>query len=328
MVKAMVAGDVLNAIGYRIRPYEVTPGDTDRALEHSKQILREALSNRRSVVMALRRCRKVLAAVKVDRLQPKPKVSIIGEFWAMTTEGAGNYHLQRFLESEGAEVDIQLLSAWLLYTIWQGKHDTRRRLELRGDDGGRKGLAGKDGNSRLAKLWAAEKILRSLFRTFAWAIGLENYHLPDMNEIARLAGDHYDLELRGGEGHMEVGKLMQSILHKKAHMVLSVKPFGCMPSSGVSDGVQSAVLNKFPDAIYCPLETTGDGEVNFQSRALMYLFKARRKAKEEFESALSQAGLTLEEAKRRLRPSQVRGTSYPLHEVAGTGANQVLSLRK
>ena len=30
MVKALVAGDVLNALGYRIRPYEVTAGDTDR----------------------------------------------------------------------------------------------------------------------------------------------------------------------------------------------------------------------------------------------------------------------------------------------------------
>ena len=35
--------------------------------------------------------------------------SIIGEFWAMTTEGDGNYQLQRFLESEGAEADIQLV---------------------------------------------------------------------------------------------------------------------------------------------------------------------------------------------------------------------------
>jgi hypothetical protein len=65
-----------------------------------------------------------MGAVKVDKLRPKPKVGIIGEFWAMTTEGDGNYGLQRFLESEGAEVDIQLVAAWLLYMIWQGRYDT------------------------------------------------------------------------------------------------------------------------------------------------------------------------------------------------------------
>lgn len=42
------------------------------------------------------------------RTQAKPKTSVLGEFWAMTTEGDGNYHLQRFLEKEGAEPDIQI----------------------------------------------------------------------------------------------------------------------------------------------------------------------------------------------------------------------------
>ena len=39
----------------------------------------------------------------------------------MTTEGDGNYQLQRFLESEGAEADIQLVTAWLLYTVWEAQ---------------------------------------------------------------------------------------------------------------------------------------------------------------------------------------------------------------
>ena len=29
-------------------------------------------------------------------------------------------------------------------------------------------------------------------------------------------------------------------------MTLSVKPFGCMPSAGVSDGVQSMITEKYP----------------------------------------------------------------------------------
>ena len=43
-------------------------------------------------------------------------------------------------------------------------------------------------------------------------------------------------------------------------MVLSLKPFGCLPSSQ-SDGVQSAVISKFRDMIYLPVETSGEGEV-------------------------------------------------------------------
>ena len=57
-----------------------------------------------------------------------------------------------------------------------------------------------------------------------------------------------------------------NVVHAKAHMTLSVKPFGCMPSAGVSDGVQSAISEKFPGTIFCPVETSGDGKVNFYSR--------------------------------------------------------------
>jgi predicted nucleotide-binding protein (sugar kinase/HSP70/actin superfamily) len=58
-------------------------------------------------------------------------------------------------------------------------------------------------------------------------------------------------------------------------MTVSVKPFGCMPSSGVSDGVQSLITARFPGTIYCAVETSGDGATNFYSRVQMYMFKAR-----------------------------------------------------
>ena len=190
-------------------------------------------------------------------------------------------------------------------------------MGLRSQDGGRYGLAGKDARRILAGAWIAEKALRSAFRLFANAVGLRAYLLPDMDEIARLARRHYDAELRGGEGHMEVGKAIQAFTEKKAHMVVSVKPFGCMPSSGVSDGVQSAVMSRLPEAIYCPVETTGDGEVGFQSRVLMFLFKARRKARAELDRALEERGLTLAEARRALGRRRRSPLHHPPHRSAG-----------
>ncbi len=326
VLSAVISGDVLNAVGYRIRPYEVTKGDTDAALEDCKRILHDALQTRHSVVAALIRCRRRLGRVEVNRLQPKPKVSIIGEFWAMTTEGDGNYKLQRFLESEGAEVDIQVITAWVLYNIWEHRHDTKRRMALRGKDEGIMGLKDKSPGKKLALLWAAEKALRAIFAVYAKAIGLGGYHLPDMDEVATISHAYYDNALRGGEGHMEVGKLIQTVEHKKAHMVISVKPFGCMPSSGVSDGIQSLITAKYPEAIFTAIETTGDGEVNVQSRIQMDLFKARKKAEQEFREALERSGRPEEELSRK--PRARRALHYPRHVVAGTGANQVLEFAR
>jgi len=327
IVKSMIAGDVLNLIGYRIRPYEIEPGATDRALDECKRIVTSAFSRRRSISRALWRCRRVLSDVKVDRLQPKPKVAIIGEFWAMTTEGDGNYRLQRFLEAEGAEVDIQPITAWLLYNIWEHRFDTTERMTLRHDDEGVFGLKGTNPRKKLALLKLAEIALRRMFAMYARAIGLGAYHLSDMDEIATISHQYYDNHLRGGEGHMEVGKLIQHVEQKKTHMVISVKPFGCMPSSGVSDGVQSLVTAKHPDAIFCAIETTGDGAVNVQSRVLMDLFKARQKAQKECEAVLQAAGLDHDEAAARTRRRGFdRALFYPAHVVAGTAANTILQL--
>ncbi len=300
IVKALVAGDVINAMGYRLRPYEVTAGDTDRAIDECKKIIYDALLHRTNILAALWKCKPLLEGVKVDRTQPKPKVSIIGEFWAMTTEGDGNYGLQRFLESEGAECDIQLVSAWLLYTLWEAEHDTKERATLRGADTAKYGLgelAGWGVGQKTLGVFAGQHVIRGLFQTFAHAVGLYGYTLPDMNEIAEISHQYYNNDLRGGEGHMEVGKLIMNVTQSKAHMTLSVKPFGCMPSAGVSDGVQSAITEKFPGTIFCPVETSGDGRVNFYSRVQMYLFKAKKAAIAEYERALTTAGVTKEEVK-------------------------------
>ena len=99
-----------------------------------------------------------------------------------------------------------------------------------------------------------------------------------------------------------------------------------MPSSGVSDGIQSAVMARTPEAVFCPVETTGDGEGGFQSRVQMFLFKARRRARAELEDALAERGLTLDAARRLLGRRRRSALHEPVHRRAGTAANLALGL--
>jgi predicted nucleotide-binding protein (sugar kinase/HSP70/actin superfamily) len=328
IVKALVSGDVINALGYRLRPYEVNPGDTDKAIDQAKKIIYDALKSQSNILLALWKCKPLFEAVKVDRTLPKPKVSIIGEFWAMTTEGDGNYQLQRFLEQEGAEADIQLVTAWILYMVWEASRDTKERKDLKTADTAKYGLGGMGPwgvAQKLIGVAAAEKIVRGLFQTFAHAGGLYGYHLPDMNHIAAISHEYYNNDLRGGEGHMEVGKLIMNVVDSKAHMTLSVKPFGCMPSAGVSDGVQSAITEKFPGTIYCAVETSGDGRVNFYSRVQMFLFKAKQAAIAEYERALEAHGVTRDQMRAFLEanPKFGRALHKAPHAYAGNCADLV-----
>src|SRR4051794_29458271 len=85
LVKGMIAGDDLNAYGYHARPYDKVKGDTAANLTQCKKILYEALEKRPNILAGLWRCKPILRSIEVDRTMVKPKVSIIGEFWAMTT---------------------------------------------------------------------------------------------------------------------------------------------------------------------------------------------------------------------------------------------------
>ncbi|HEY0710469.1 MAG TPA: 2-hydroxyglutaryl-CoA dehydratase, partial [Polyangia bacterium] len=205
LLRAILAGDVINGMGYRLRPFEIEAGATDAVIERAKKRVFDALVAKKSVLWALMQSRGEFAAIKCDWTRPAPRVSIIGEFWAMTTEGDGNYHLQRFLESEGAECDIQFVTNWLLYMLWEGRYDTKLRADLRGLDQARKSLKDSDFGKKLFSLFVADIAIRAAFHAFGAAVGFRGYVLPDMDEVAEIAHAHYNNHVRGGEGHMEVG---------------------------------------------------------------------------------------------------------------------------
>src|SRR5262249_50234839 len=126
MLNAMNLADTINDIVYQIRPFETTPGDTDRAFDDAVGELCRTLRERppfeimqrapkwtrgylgshekfmkfwnswgkvyenlygKPYLDALEACRARLDEVEVDRTKVKPLVKITGEFWASITEG-------------------------------------------------------------------------------------------------------------------------------------------------------------------------------------------------------------------------------------------------
>ena len=323
LIQSIMLGDIINLLKYRVRPYETHAGATDAAVEAAIGHIARALERKTSLRAALRAVRGAFAAVPVDRTQVRPKVALFGEIWGMTTEGDGNYRMQQFLESEWAEVEIQPLTGWLLVMLWEKRYDVSTRKHLRQHDVAGAGLKGK-GIGRI--IWLArifDLIMRMKFGWYARLAGLHGYRLTRPGKLARMAAPYYDLNHRAGEMFMEVGKLLDYVTHDKANMMVSVKPFGCMPSSGVSDGVQSLLTEKHPSAIFIPVETTGDGAVNIYSRLQMQLFKARQVAQESHRAALAQYGM--DEAEMRaylaLHPELNSPLHKPPHRVACTAAN-------
>ncbi|CAA6817962.1 MAG: Activator of (R)-2-hydroxyglutaryl-CoA dehydratase [uncultured Sulfurovum sp.] len=314
LVKAIIIGDIINLLGYKMRPYEVKTGSVDKAMESCRLLISKAFEEKRNLTKTLWNCRKILANVKLNRLQPKAKVLVMGEFWAAMTEGDGNYNLHRFLESEGAECIPQPVMNRLMLSIWEAERKLLKKetLEVETD----KKVDFSTVKSRvLIKL--AKVAVKTHFGIYAKAIGLHDYEIPNMEKLAALSEEYYTLDCEGGEGHLEVAHLIESVKDNLSHLTISVKPFGCMPSSAVSDGVQSLVTNRFPSANFLSVETSGEGAANFYSRVQMALFKAKQSAKEEFEA------LTIPEE----IPQKVHNYLYQPHNAkAGSAAKLVESL--
>jgi predicted nucleotide-binding protein (sugar kinase/HSP70/actin superfamily) len=284
-------------------------------------------------------CREMFADLRVDRTLVKPVVKITGEFWAQTTEGDGNFRIFDFLEQEGAEVMIEPVAPWLLYLLHQEKQWTndRRLLDIPSELRGVKRLRAISRSTwNYARKWAllslAEFLYAKEYRRLRSRLDYLPQDIPDQNHLQDIAHPYYHSRIEGGEGHLEVAKNIYYTREKLAHMVLSVKPFGCLPSTQ-SDGVQTAVVAHHEDIIFLPIETSGEGEINAHSRVQMTLNDARERAREEFASTLLNCGLNEQELKEELERNPALHDPFlrlPSTEVgtAARFARRVTELRK
>jgi len=332
ILNALNCGDVLNEVAYAIRPYEVNSGETDEKLDQIMEYMHGVFLNKQpwsvgerlagylggfkdtteylgkflkqigggDMTSSLEHCRDIYNEIEVDRLRVKPVVKITGEFWAQTTEGAGNFNMFRFLEREGAQVLVEPIGTWIMYMIHQV---VQKNKDLKGLDEGvampppwrldKRVKIEFSYRNKVAKLKLAEAIFRREYQRLVKALGGLAHELTDQYEMQRIGHPYYNSRAAGGEGHLEVAKSIYYSNKDLAHMVLSLKPFGCMPSTQ-SDGAQAAVVSQHRDIIYLPIETSGEGEINAHSRVQMALGEAKAKAKREFAAALEERGLTLE----------------------------------
>lgn len=333
LIWGILCADQLTDLEYMTRPYEANPGQTDRVLKECVQYLYEVFRNRPDYgkkygtlawhlvsnyfTRALREIRRKWDAIEVDHLRVKAKVKITGEFWLQTHEGEGNYNIKRWLEQEDSEVIPPPVAVWFHYLL----HPTIRKLEQRN-------AISKNPRLEQIALRGAERIFRSTYNRFRKALGNLPNELPDQEELRRLAAPFYHFELRGGEGHMLIGKTLYAYHHKKAHMTCELSPYSCMPNT-MSIGSMANVLGKYPDLLYAPIEVKGDSEVHALSRCQMILTEAKKRAKSEFEAVLKKTGLTVDAIRKyEMSHPELRRATYkvPHHGCAGTAANYVLHL--
>jgi predicted nucleotide-binding protein (sugar kinase/HSP70/actin superfamily) len=365
LLNALNMGDVINEVGYQVRPFELETGATDAVLDEVIDFMHEVLKKKSpwtveerlgaiagklplrgtveylgkflnqlysdDYMSALGRARDRYNSIRVDRFRVKPIVKITGEFWAQTTEGDGNFNMFRFLEKEGAQIIVEPIGTWIMYMIHQVVQEIRDKKGL--EEGAvmpplwrldKKAKIEWNFRNRLLKMKAAEMIFAREYHRIVDALGGTAHRLVDQYELQRAGHPYYNSRAGGGEGHLEVAKNIYYSNKELCHMVLSLKPFGCMPSTQ-SDGAQSAVVAHYKDMIFLPIETSGEGEINAHSRVQMALGEAKAKAKLEYKDVLEKIGRPVDELKAYVEQHpELSAALYPVPKykgVIGTAAN-------
>jgi len=223
---------------------------------------------------ALKKAGKMLASVEKKDVQ-LPLIYMTGEFFANLAHNAGNYDMRRFIMDEGCEVIPGSFTQRALYDNWRRSRDAERGMKYAATK-----KEYKYWKKSLKKQIGTNKAIMFFYNWMKKHFNPAQFggkaELDDLDYLADIAHEFYHPEIFGGEGNLEVGEAIHYA--GRVDGFLSSKPFGCMPSSGVSDGVQAKVMSLYPDLNFLSIETSGDNEVSILSRVSMMLFKAKQKA--------------------------------------------------
>ena len=266
LVNSLIAADALETLGHRLRPRVQDPAALERELGQATARLVTTIEEGHGTLKALRETARHVRGLELARDRVLPRVLLVGEPWTTLTRGAPSYDVARRLELSGALVKPPKAIDWLRYLAWQQGRSPRASDEARS--------SAARASLRLALLWAS----------FSRAAGLDE-PLEDLDRLAALASRWYPPEVLGGSSHLELGRALAAAEDRTAHLVLSLKPFGCLPSSALSDGVLGPLLAQMPGApAFLALETTGDAHATVDSRLEMALQAASLRALDEQET--------------------------------------------
>ncbi len=276
MMIAIILADLLHVAECALKPRALDPDLLEETLKQSEEELLRAFTSRLylfKIPGVLARVSARLAALP-RREVVLPLIFVTGEFFANLAHNEGNYNLRRFIAEEGCEAIPGMFTQRILYDNW------RRTMEA---ERGQKYALDKQEIRRWKKSRRKQNfssaVIKYFYRWYDKAFRAEAFggraKIHDLNQLAESARKYYHPEIFGGEGNLEIAEAIHYA--GRCDGFISCKPFGCMASSGVSDGVQAKIISIHPELDFLSIETSGDNEVSILGRVSMLLFKAKQR---------------------------------------------------
>ena len=267
-------GDLLCALRNQTAPYENEPGAADRLVDlWVERLGRVLLAGKGFTAREMKHTfplmAKEFAALPVTRV-PKVKVGVVGEIYVKYSP-LGNNDLQRFLESQGCEVNFPGLLGFLQYCIFNQGEDWVLY-----------------GGKHLMKL-GSDRLLH-------WLDGIERAMLKAQTDVGFYAPGSFtelvekpkgviSLGAKMGEGWLLTAEMIELVQGGYSNIVCA-QPFGCLPNHIVGKGMVNKIRALYPSANITPIDYDPSAtRVNQENRIKLMLAVARERLNEPAEAS-------------------------------------------
>ena len=263
-IQALVYGDVIMRVLYRMRPYEKVPGSANALHKKWEQTCIDSIMgrNKNSFNDNIRGIIRDFDNLPVDDTVRKPRVGIVGEIMVKFSPSANNYLVDK-IEAEGAEAVVPDLIDFFQYCFYN--------TNFKYDKLGKSKMSQISCNFLIAFLERIRKTAREELRA--------SRHFEEPIRIQKLAEYAKPIVSMGnqtGEGWFLTGEIVE-LIHSGAPNVVCIQPFGCLPNHVVGKGVIKEIRHQYPQANIVAIDyDPGASEVNQVNRLKLMLTTAFR----------------------------------------------------
>ncbi|MBQ3706565.1 MAG: 2-hydroxyacyl-CoA dehydratase [Clostridia bacterium] len=267
MAYGVLYGDLMMALANQVRPYEAEKGAADALCTRWTETLVGELARRTISYGHIKKnyaaiVRDFAAIPRVERPEVV-RVGIVGEIYVKFSP-LGNNGLEKFLESEGAEVVMPGLLDFFNYCVCNGIIDYKLYPKT---------------HSRTKYLLSkiAYRFLLSKQRDLIAAIREEGTFRPmtPFDHTMQLTKDFIGYGTKMGEGWLLSAEMLE-LCDSGVMNIVCTQPFGCLPNHICGKGMMKPIKEAIPGANIVAIDyDPGTSAVNQENRLKLMLSAAR-----------------------------------------------------
>ncbi|MBR4452590.1 MAG: 2-hydroxyacyl-CoA dehydratase [Clostridia bacterium] len=264
-LSCLIYGDLIMLLKNQVKPYEMYEGITDETVEYWITKLIDIFDHNRgysyfAMKKILPQITRDFALIKTHD-KNKVKVGIVGEIYVKYSP-LGNKKLEKFLLSQGCEVNVPGLMGFVLFK-------TDNRIEDINLYGGKK-LKKFFMKLLMWYMLHIEKCIASAAKAYGDFTAPGSYmHLREL--IKPVMG--YGCKM--GEGWLLTAEMMELVESGYGNIVCA-QPFGCLPNHIVGKGMVRKLREIYPESNIVPIDyDPGATQVNQENRIKLMIAVAK-----------------------------------------------------